>query len=98
MKSVPIVPKECLRQAESISPSELPLFYMNDYSKMGLQVSPYEDALEVLKRSSYELSADAASAELVVEEVEDIAKVVRMLTDQGVECQMSDVAIALYQG
>jgi hypothetical protein len=48
MKTLPIVPKASTDSGEVSNVSDLPLFYMNDYSKVGLQVSPYEEALSVL--------------------------------------------------
>ncbi len=49
MKILSIVPKVSADRGELMNCSELPLFYMNDYSKVGLQVSPYEKALNVLR-------------------------------------------------
>jgi hypothetical protein len=39
MKNFPIAPKTPINNGEMFSCSDLPLFYMNDYSKIGLQVS-----------------------------------------------------------
>ena len=94
---MPIVSTARLREGAFTLP-ELPLCYMNDYSEIGLQVSSYEEALVVLKSSAYEVHEKTASADLVVGKAADIPNIVRLLKDRGIDCQVSDVAVALYQG
>jgi hypothetical protein len=48
-----IVPKTPINNGEMFSCSDLPLFYMNDYSKIGLHVSSYQEALNILRRNHY---------------------------------------------
>jgi len=98
MKILSIVPKISVDRGELMNCSELPLFYMNDYSKVGLQVSPYEEALNVLRRNRYRVSETLSRAELVIRQIDDILAVVRLLSDHGIEYQMADLATAIYQG
>jgi hypothetical protein len=78
--------------------SELPLFYMNDYSKVGLRGSSYEQALNVLRHHRYLLSEHLSWAELVIHKTNDIPAVVRLLSDNGIDCQIADLLTCLYQG
>ena len=55
---------------------------MNDYSKIGLQVSPYEEALNILIRNHYMVSEKPSWSELAIQKFEDIPLVVRLLSDQ----------------
>jgi hypothetical protein len=98
MKTLPIVPKASIGRGELLNCSELPLFYMNDYSKIGLQVSPYEEALDVLRRNHYAVSEILSGANLTIRKIGDIPAVVQLLSDHGIESQMTDVVTTIYQG
>jgi hypothetical protein len=98
MKTLPVVPKASIDRGELLNCSELPLFYMNDYSKIGLQVSPYEEALAVLRRNHYMVSDNLSWANLTLRKIDEIPAVVRLLSDHGIESQMTDVVTTIYQG
>jgi hypothetical protein len=98
MKTLPIVPKASIDRGELLNCSELPLFYMNDYSKIGLQVSSYEKALDVLRSHHYMVSDNLFWAELAIRNSDNIPAVVRLLSDNGIESQMTDVVTTIYQG
>jgi hypothetical protein len=98
MKNLPIVPKASIGRGEVLNCSDLPLFYMNDYSKVGLQVSPYEEALSVLRRHDYRVSDYLSRANLTIRKIDDIPAVVQLLLNHGIESQMTDVVTAIYQG
>jgi hypothetical protein len=98
MKTLPIVPKASIDRGELLNCSELPLFYMNDYSKVGLQVSPYEEALSVLRRHQYMVSENLSWANLTIRNIDDIPAVVQLLSNHGIDSQMTDVVTAIYQG
>ena len=98
MKTLPIVPKASIERGALFNCSELPMFYMNDYSKVGLQVSSYEEALNIFRRHRYLLSEHLSWAELVIHKTNDIPAVVRLLWDNGIDCQIADLATCIYQG
>ena len=98
MKTLPIAPKASIKGVDLFNCSDLPLFYMNDYSKVGLQVSSYEDALNILKRHHYMVSECLSWAELAIHKTNDIPEVVQLLSDNGIECQMADLVTCIYQG
>jgi len=98
MKTLPISPKASIKDANLFNCSDLPLFYMNDYSKIGLQVSPYEEALNILRRNHYMVSEKPSWSEVAIQKFVDIPLVIRLLSDNGIECQMSDLVTCIYQG
>ena len=98
MKTLPIASKSSIKGVDLFNCSDLPLFYMNDYSKVGLQVSSYEKALNVLRRHHYLVSESLSWAELFIHKNNDIPAVVRLLSDNGIECQMADLVTCIYQG
>jgi len=71
---------------------------MNDYSKIGLQVSPYEESLNILRRNHYMVSEKLSWSELAIQKFGDIPLVIRLLSDKGIECQMADLVTCIYQG
>jgi len=98
MKTLPIVPKVSIKGGDLFKCSDLPLFYMNDYSKIGLQVSSYEEALNILRRNHYMVSEKPSWSELVIQNIGDIPLVIGLLSDNGIECQMTDLVTCIYQG
>jgi hypothetical protein len=98
MKTLPIVPKTPINQGEMFSCSDLPLFYMNDYSKISLQVSSYQEALNILRRNHYQVSENRSWAEVAIHITDDIPAVVRLLSDNGIESQLTDMVTTIYQG
>lgn len=98
MKTLPIAPKTSIKDVNLFNCSDLPLFYMNDYSKVGLQVSPYEDALKILRRNHYMVSEKPSWSELAIQNIGNIPLVIRLLSDNGIECQMADLVTCIYQG
>jgi hypothetical protein len=98
MKNFPIAPKTPINNGEMFSCSDLPLFYMNDYSKIGLQVSSYQEALNVLRGNHYKVSENISWAEVAIHITDDIPAVVRLLLDNGIESQITDMVTTIYQG
>jgi hypothetical protein len=98
MKTLPIVPKTPINNGDLFNCSDLPLFYMNDYSKIGLQVSSYQEALDILRHKNYGVSENISWAEVAIHKTDDIPEVVRLLSDNGIESQMTDMVTTIYQG
>jgi hypothetical protein len=71
---------------------------MNDYSKVGLQVSSFEEALNVLRSHHYMVSDNLSCADLAIRKIDDIPAVVQLLSNHGIESQMTDVVTCIYQG
>lgn len=76
----------------------MPVFYMNDYSKLGLRVALYDEALHVLKLHHYKVIEAPQSTELILAGAGEIPIVVRLLLDNGIACEMTDTADSMYQG
>ena len=98
MKTLAILPKRSVDRGELLNCFELPLFYMNDYSRVGLQVSAFQEALKILRRYRYEVSETFNMAQIAIQNIYDIPIMVRLLSDHGIESQMSDMVTGIYQG
>lgn len=75
---------------------EWPLFYMNDFSRLGLVVNRLAEALVVLRAEGFAVTEEAAGVEIV--DHHHLARVLRVLGAQGHSCEMSDLISCVYQG
>ena len=78
--------------------TSLPVFYMEDYSVMGLRVTDLDSALELLAGQDMRLSGEGACRRVVLDDRRQIPRVVDLLTSHGISCIMADVAEQMYQG
>lgn len=76
----------------------LPTFYMSDYSVLGLLVDRPEEAVRVLGAHRYALTEDDCGAEVSIDHPRRLQEVVRLLSAQGLGCEIADVVTEVYQG
>ena len=86
-------PRECYVIARP-----LPIFYMSDYSVLGLLVDKLEEAVEVLGRNHISLTEDAGDLEVAVDTPGRLPEIVQMLKENGICCEIADVVGGIYQG
>jgi hypothetical protein len=75
-----------------------PLFYMNDFSRLGLVVTGLGEALIVLKSRGYTVHVDDRGALLAIDSRDQLLGVCDLLAAHRVECEMSDLVSCAYQG
>jgi hypothetical protein len=97
MTHVPIVRKQD-SPADAVELQRLPTFYMADYSVLGFRVSDCERALRILDRHAFIVRRGQGSAEVKIETVARMPAVMQLLRDNGVECEVADIAESMYQG
>lgn len=76
----------------------LPVFYMSDYSVLGLRVDPLEAALQALGEAGFSVVNEAGDLELVLDHAGYLEGIVQRLREKGVECEIGDVVGCVYQG
>ena len=76
--------------------TDWPLFYMNDFSRMGLVVTRLAEAVAALEASGYRV-VDSGCA-LEVDNLEQLTGVLATLSAHRLEYEMSDVVSCVYQG
>ena len=74
------------------------MFYINDFTRLGLRVHPCGEALRVLENSRYDVIQDDDGFQVALEGAAQVQTVVQLLNDHGVHCEMADVADQVYQG
>ncbi|MGD9330505.1 MAG: hypothetical protein PVJ53_04285 [Desulfobacterales bacterium] len=100
MATLPLIPKEGRHQGRwhHTQRDRLPAFYMNDFTRLGLRVHPCDQALQVLEQHRYGLSRHQDGYRVAVEGAAQLQSIVRLLENNGVVCEMADVADQIYQG
>ena len=100
MIRLPLIPKDGPHQGRwhHTGNDRLPVFYMNDFTRLGLRVHPCDRALQVLEDHHYELIRQADGCQVDVMGAEQLQSIIHLLETHGVACEMADVADQLYQG
>jgi hypothetical protein len=96
MIRLPLVQRSML-ESSVVHAGGLPVFYMNDYSRMGLWVSDCAAAMELL-RDEFTLSGGPGTPEIVLDGSTAIWALVGKLRAAGIDCGFGDVVDQLYQG
>jgi len=98
MIRLPLVPKST-PESGLVRPTgeALPLFYMNDYSRIGLWVSDCASAARILQ-DRFTLERGPEVAELLVDGWPGIVDAMNLLSEAGIACGVSDIVDQVYQG
>jgi hypothetical protein len=75
-----------------------PLFYMNDFSVLGLRVERFARALDVLEADGYHVVRQACSATVDFDNRDHFKNIFDTLTRHRIAHGMSDLAGCAYQG
>lgn len=76
----------------------LPTFYMEDFSVLGFRVNDCDHAVQILDRHAFSLKRAGASIEVNIETASRMPEILQLLNDNGMECEIADVADGMYQG
>jgi len=78
--------------------TDWPLFYMNDFSRLGLMVNRLADAVSILRSSGYMVHADERGTMLEIDGKEQAAAIVATLRAKAIDCETADLVSCVYQG
>ena len=77
----------------------LPIFYMSDYSVLGLLVDRLDEAVRVLAENRFPVLQEAGGdLEVVLTDPDHLRKMMQVLTGKGIGCEIADVVSGIYQG
>jgi hypothetical protein len=76
----------------------LPLFYMVDYSVLGLLVDELEETVRVLGENNFSVSDETGDLEVTISHPGQLREIIRLLAENGIDCQINDVISGIYQG
>ncbi len=83
---------------DTMDRQQLPGFYMHDFSVLGFRVNDCGQAVQVLDRHAFVVRRDKGSLAVDIETATRMQAVMQLLEDNGLECEIADVAEGLYQG
>ncbi|MGE4558776.1 MAG: hypothetical protein AB7E77_01120 [Desulfobulbus sp.] len=75
-----------------------PLFYMNDFSRLGLVVSRLAEALSALRDGGFTVYEEEGGALVEVGEQGQLGRIFQALARRDLAFEMSDVVSCVYQG
>jgi hypothetical protein len=77
----------------------LPVFYMSDYSVLGLLVDRLEEAVRVLAENRFQVLWEAGGdLEVVLADPGHLQKMTQVLTANRIGFEIADVVSGIYQG
>ena len=74
-----------------------PMFYMNDFSRLGLVVNRLAEAVAVLRTAGFTVIEEEAAGVEIADQGQ-LARVLELLAAQEQNCEMSDLISCVYQG
>ena len=100
MTTLPLIARDGLHHGRGhhTRRARLPVFYMNDFTRLGLRVDPCDAALRVLEDNRYGLIHDDDGIHVAIEGAAQVQTVVQLLNGHGIHCELADVADQVYQG
>ena len=78
--------------------ADWPLFYMNDFSRLGLVVGRLSLALSVLRQSGYRVLETLQGSAVSIDSSDQVIGIVEMLASNQVESEIADLVSCAYQG
>ena len=97
MAYFPIVRKKH-QHGQPLNHRALPTFYMEDFSVLGFQVNDCDQAMQILDRHAFTVRQMEGSREVDIETASRMQAVMQLLKDNGLECEIADIAEGMYQG
>jgi len=76
----------------------LPIFYMSDYSVLGLLVDQLEEAVRVLGENQFSVLDEDGDLEVAMNHPGQLPEIVRLLGGKGISSEIADVVSGIYQG
>ena len=78
--------------------ADWPLFYMNDFSRLGLVVSGLPEATQALKTGGYRFKQDVKGVAIEITGREQLSEILAVLQEHQVGYELSDLVHCVYQG
>ena len=76
----------------------LPLFYMAEYSVLGLLVDKLEETVRVLGENQFPVGDETGDLEVTISHPGQLRDIICLLKEHSIDCQINDVISGIYQG
>jgi hypothetical protein len=101
MGRLPILPKNSShfenRQAY-LTEKCLPVFYMSDYSVMGILVDKFKEAVRILEENKFSIIQSPSGIEVRIANAAHIQKIFQIFKKNSIDYGMADMVGQIYQG
>ena len=97
MISIALVEHSCEARSKYIDARPLPLFYMEDFSILGITVTDYPTAQAFLRQTGYTIIARPGGGDINLQHISHLPKLLKQLNEHGIDATVSDVADTIYQ-
>jgi len=81
-----------------LSTEDLPDFYMEDYSVLGLLVANLERTHRVLADKDYVVYKKSDHLKVKFNGADQLPEIVNLLSQNGIDCGIADIVDQIYQG
>ena len=81
-----------------LATGDLPVFYMSDYSVLGLEVINLERTYRVLTDKNFAVARKSEHMEVSINNAAQMSKLVNLLHQNGIDCSITDIIDQIYQG
>ena len=81
-----------------MSNDALPVFYMSDYSVLGLCVASLDRAQQVLAGHKYAVADRSDHLEVSIDRADQMYEIAYLLNRNGIDCGVADIIDQIYQG
>jgi len=78
--------------------ADWPLFYMNDFSRLGLVVTNLDATVAALKDSGYQIHENEQGCLLEVDSKDQLSRAFNTLTGRRLPYELADLVSCVYQG
>lgn len=83
---------------QMVGHADWPLFYMNDFSRLGLVVSGLPEAAHALETGGYRFRQDGHGMIVEITDQKQLTDMLAVLREHQVEYELSDLVSCVYQG
>ena len=97
MSVLPILQRDANRGL-CMSNDALPVFYMSDYSVLGLLVANLNRTRQVLADHKFAVIDKSDHLEVSIDRAAQMREIATLLDQNGIECGLSDIIDQVYQG
>jgi hypothetical protein len=81
-----------------LSNDELPDFYMEDYSVLGLLVANLDRTHRVLTGQQFAVHKKLDHLKVKIDRSDQLPEIVNLLSQNGIDCGLADIVDQVYQG
>ena len=78
--------------------NSLPAFYMSDYSVLGLRVASLDRTYLVLADKDFAVDRKPEYLQIEIKNAAQMAEIANLLSQNGMDCQITDIIDQVYQG